>query len=298
MEAFPAFFPLAGKRVVIAGEGAAAEAKVRLFQGSPAELVRLTDERALDPAAYEGAALAFVASADEAFRKGAARAARVAHTPLNVVDHPALSDFHTPAVIDRGQVVAAVGTAGAAPLLASLIRSEVEAHVPPGAGRLAALLARHQEAVRAAFPDLAERRAFLRGALAGPAAEAALAGRMEAASRLLLDALAGGGPALNGRVSIIAGADGDLVSLRALRALAAADAVAAAPGAEPFLAAHARRDADRLEAVDVATLSSLTGKGRHVVLAAPKVDMGLVTDLRRAEVRVEIFAPAPEDGTA
>ncbi|HKP77574.1 MAG TPA: siroheme synthase, partial [Phenylobacterium sp.] len=42
MDAFPAFFPLAGRSVVIAGEGEAAEAKVRLFAGSPATLVRLT----------------------------------------------------------------------------------------------------------------------------------------------------------------------------------------------------------------------------------------------------------------
>ncbi|HEX7759463.1 MAG TPA: siroheme synthase, partial [Caulobacteraceae bacterium] len=66
MDAFPAFFPLTGKRVVIAGEGEGADAKARLFEGSPAEVVRLTGEAAADPARYDGAALAFVAIADEA----------------------------------------------------------------------------------------------------------------------------------------------------------------------------------------------------------------------------------------
>src|ERR1700733_6970592 len=123
MEAFPAFFPLRGARVVIAGEGEPAEAKARLFAGSPAQVVRLNQAEGLEPEAYRGADLIFVASFDADFRKDAAAAARTAGAPLNVVDAPELSDFHTPAIIDRGQVVAAIGTAGASPLMASLVRS-------------------------------------------------------------------------------------------------------------------------------------------------------------------------------
>ncbi|HWW24364.1 MAG TPA: siroheme synthase, partial [Caulobacter sp.] len=36
MDSFPAYFPLAGRRVVIAGSGEAADNKARLFDGSPA----------------------------------------------------------------------------------------------------------------------------------------------------------------------------------------------------------------------------------------------------------------------
>jgi len=50
MNAFPAFFPLAGRRVAIVGEGDAAEAKARLFGGSPAEIVRLSAQAGADPA--------------------------------------------------------------------------------------------------------------------------------------------------------------------------------------------------------------------------------------------------------
>ena len=67
MDAFPAFFPLAGKTVVIVGAGEAADAKARLFDGSPAAVVRIEGEAALNPKSYEGAALAFVASDDDAF---------------------------------------------------------------------------------------------------------------------------------------------------------------------------------------------------------------------------------------
>ncbi|MDB5499158.1 MAG: ysG, partial [Phenylobacterium sp.] len=172
MDAFPAFFPLSGRTVAIAGSGEAAEAKLRLFEGSPATLRRLEGEAALKPKSYAGAALAFVASTDDAFAEAAAGAARAAHVPVNVVDRPALCDFTTPAVIDRGEVVAAIGTGGASPMLATLLRHDIEARVPEGAGRVAALFAALQAEIRQALPEPHRRRAFLRAALTGPAAEA------------------------------------------------------------------------------------------------------------------------------
>ena len=90
MDTFPAFFPLRGKRVAIAGEGGPAEAKARLFEGSPAQVVRLAGGAAFEPDAYAGADLIFVASFDAGFCEAAARAARAAHAPLNVADHPEL----------------------------------------------------------------------------------------------------------------------------------------------------------------------------------------------------------------
>ena len=100
---------------------------------------------------------------------------------MNVVDHPALCDFYTPALIDRGAVVAAVGATGAAPLLAAMLRNDIEAVIPQGAGRLADLFRATRDEVRAALPDMTERRAFLRQIMRGPAAEAALAGDTETA---------------------------------------------------------------------------------------------------------------------
>ena len=203
METFPAFFPLRGKRVVIAGEGEPADAKARLFAYSPAEVVRLDETQAMDANAYRRADLIFVASWDAGFRERAAEIARTAGAPLNVVDAPELSDFHTPAIIDRGQVVAAIGTAGASPLMASLLRAELETLVPEGAGRVAALFGQRREAVREAFPDLALRRAFLRSVLTGPAAIAAAAGDTVTALQLLDRAIEAGGSA-TGRVCIVA----------------------------------------------------------------------------------------------
>jgi siroheme synthase (precorrin-2 oxidase/ferrochelatase) len=167
LDSFPAYFPLAGRKVVIAGSGDGADNKARLFEGSPATIVRLDGHAAFLPGSYAGAVLAFVASDDEVFVQAAAAAARAARVLVNVVDKPALCDFNTPAVIDRGEVVAAVGTGGSAPVLATMLRNDIEAQVPEGAGRVAALLRRFQEEVRKTLPAMHERRSFLRDAATG-----------------------------------------------------------------------------------------------------------------------------------
>jgi precorrin-2 dehydrogenase/sirohydrochlorin ferrochelatase len=264
MDAFPAFFPLAGRTLVIAGSGAAAEAKRRLFDGSPATLKTLDGQAALQPASYAGAALAFVASDDDAFAEAAAAAARAAHVPVNVADRPQLCDFTTPAVIDRGEVVAAVGTGGAAPMLATLLRQDLEARVPEGAGRVAALFRLLQDEVRQALPDVDRRRVFLRAALTGPAADAAMAGDMDRAANLLRTALAADEPRPGAVQFIDARGPADLLTLRAVRALAGADVLVADPAAHPDVLALARRDAERRDGQGTAALLALASEGRRV----------------------------------
>lgn len=277
MHAFPAYFPLAGRRVVIVGAGEAARAKARLLESSPAEVTRVgEDERAADPETYAGAVLAFVCVQDDGLAARAAAAARAAHVPVNVVDRPQLSDFFTPAVIDRDEVVAAVGTSGTAPILASLLRSDIEARVPLGAGRVAALLGRLQHEVRAAFPDLHRRRSFLRAALSGPAAEAAMAGDAARAEALLREALTLHAPPL-GKVRFVDGrGPADQLSLAAARALVEADALAADADADPAVVALARRDARRLEPAEAApsALADLALRGQQVVRVTGQADAG------------------------
>jgi precorrin-2 dehydrogenase/sirohydrochlorin ferrochelatase len=296
MEAFPAYFPLRGRRVVIAGDGDGAEAKARLFAGSPADVVRIGRTEALRPASYAGADLIFLASYDADFVREAAQAARTAGAPINVVDHPELSDFHTPAIVDRGQVVAAVGSAGAAPLLASLLRAEIELRAPAAAGRIAALLGSRRDSLRAAYPDLPQRRAFLRRALTGPAAAAAESGDIARAGAALDEAILDG-PKGAGRVSFIEIPSApDLLSVRAVRALNTADiVVVAGNGAETILASHVRRDAEQLgpEAADETVLLSHGLAGRLVAVLGRARRDGLEARLADHGVTVERLAPAP-----
>jgi precorrin-2 dehydrogenase/sirohydrochlorin ferrochelatase len=264
MDAFPAFFPLAGRSVAIAGEGEAAEAKVRLFAGSPATLVRLTGAAALDPTSYAGMTLAFIAGDDDQWAMAAAEAARAANVPVNVVDRLALCDFTTPSVIDRGEVVAAIGTGGASPMLATMLRHDIEARVPEGAGRVAALFRAMQDEVRAALPEAHARRRFLRAALTGPAAEAATAGDMEGAKERLRAALYDTPTALGMVQYIDARGPADLLTLRAARALATADVLVCDAGAHADVLALARRDAERLDVRTADQLAELAAEGLTV----------------------------------
>ena len=264
MDAFPAFFPLGGRKVVVAGTGEAAEAKARLFEGSPAKLVRVEGDNALTIEAYSDALLAFIAG-DAVFVETAAKAAARAGAIINVVDRPDLSDFTTPAIVDRGEVVAAIGTGGASPMLATMLRSELEARVPQGIGRVAALFRQLQDEVRAGLPDLTQRRAFLRDALAGPVAQAAMDGEMEQAARMLREALSGARAAKGEVFELAAGGPADLITLRALRALGAADLLVVEPGANPDIVAMARRDAERLDAPAEKRLAELVAAGKRVV---------------------------------
>ncbi|HUZ14038.1 MAG TPA: bifunctional precorrin-2 dehydrogenase/sirohydrochlorin ferrochelatase [Caulobacteraceae bacterium] len=296
MEAFPAFFPLAGRRVVIAGEGEGAEAKARLFAGSPAGVERIAGAAALGSEAYAGALLAFVTSADPGFRGAAAAAAKLAGVPVNVVDDAGLSDFHTPALIDRGQVVAAIGTAGAAPIVAALLRAELDAAIPQGLGRIAALFGRLQPQIRAAFPDLARRRAFLRAVLYGPAGEAADAGDLELAERRLKAQMLAGDTAFGGLWLVAAPAIRDLLSLRAARALATADVLALEADLGEDIAGLARRDAHRLglDAIGASDLTERVAAGQRVVVVAGAGRIGeLAVELAARGDACEVLQPAP-----
>lgn len=271
MEAFPAFFPLRGRRIVLAGEGDGAEARARLLAGSPATVERVEGARASEPGTYAGALLAFIASPNAGVCEAASRAARAAGVLVNVLDHPELSDFTTPAIIDRGTVVAAVGTTGAAPIMAALLRADLEARIPASLGPLAELFGKLRGEIRAAFPDLAQRRAFLRAMLSGPVGEAAEAGDLAGAERRLHASIAKGKVA-SGKVWLVAPPTArDLLTLRAARALAEADVLVLDEELKSDLAVLARRDAVRrgLKEFGSEDMAREAAAGRQVVVVAP-----------------------------
>jgi precorrin-2 dehydrogenase/sirohydrochlorin ferrochelatase len=192
-------------------------------------------------------------------------------------------------------VVAAVGTGGSAPVLATMLRTEIEAQVPEGTGRVAALLQKFQSEVRGALPALHERRAFLRDAVLGEAAQAARDGDMDRAGQLFREALSKG-TARRGIVRFIAGkGPADLLTLRATRALGAADALVLDGDADPEIVKMARRDVERLDPAqaDAEHLIQLAREGRQIVrLITHAVDPALIHALTQAEVAVEVLPAA------
>ncbi|MFN4226195.1 MAG: siroheme synthase CysG [Hyphomonas sp.] len=258
MRQFPAFFNLEGARIVVFGHGEEAARKLRLLVTSPADLVQVGDVPLAEfvgrvahllPSqavlALEGARLAIIA--DPSRRAELLAEVRARGIPVNVVDAPELCDFTVPSIIDRGEVVAAIGSAGNAPVLVKALREKLEALIPQRAGDLAALAGKLRNLVSRAIPDQPARRRFWERALTGPAAEAAYAGDL-ARAEALLTAAASQPQARSGIVHIVGAGPGDpeLLTLKALRLIQAADVVYYDRLVSPEILSLIRRDAARV----------------------------------------------------
>ena len=84
-----------------------------------------------------GAALFYAADEEAAEDARTAALAAAEGALVNIVDNLADSQFITPAIVDRDPVIVAIGTEGAAPVLARAIKSDLEARLPATLGPLA-----------------------------------------------------------------------------------------------------------------------------------------------------------------
>ncbi|HET8997956.1 MAG TPA: siroheme synthase CysG [Acetobacteraceae bacterium] len=244
MQHFPVFLDLKDRPVLVLGSGEIAARKADLLRRAGAA-VHASGH--FTPDLLTGCALAVGAGAPEADLQALAAAARAAGIPCNVVDRPELCSFIMPAVIERDPITIAVSSAGVAPVLARLLRARIEAAVPPGFGRLAALAARFRDEIRRRLPDLATRRRVLERLFTGPAADLVFAGReaeAEAAFARALDT----GDAAEGIVFLVGGGPGaaDLLTLRAQRLLGEADVIVHDRLVGDAVLDLARRDAARI----------------------------------------------------
>jgi len=269
MRVFLASIPMEGARVVIVGNGEAALAKLRLFQKTPANLTWFAPDGAPvgsgaligGPVAIErvpiaedlaGARLVFIAVEDEAAAIDLAALARASGAQVNVVDKPGLSDFHTPALIDRDEVVIGIATGGSAPILARDIRSRIEAVLPAGLTQVARLAREMRDTVIASVPDFMARRRFWEKAFRGAAADLAASGRTAEARREMLRLLNAASEITTGPdqgiVHIVGAGPGDpeLLTLKALRVLQDADVIIHDRLVPDAILDRARRDAHRL----------------------------------------------------
>ena len=155
MRHFPIFLELSGRRVAVSGAGPVAVPKLRLllktdsniavYGRRPVPLVRewATDgrvelfEREIESADVDGAALLYCANDDPDSDSRAAAMGKQAGALVNIVDNLDGSEFITPAVVDRDPVVVAIGTEGAAPVLARKLKSDFELQLPISLGPLA-----------------------------------------------------------------------------------------------------------------------------------------------------------------
>ncbi|WP_114965160.1 siroheme synthase CysG [Alkalilacustris brevis] len=269
MRHFPIFLDTAGQRVIVAGGGEAALAKLRLllktearlsvYAESPAPEIRTWAEsgklRLVERALAHGdalcAALVYAAAEDAAEDARIAAIGRAEGALVNIIDNLEDSAFITPAIVDRDPITVAIGTEGAAPVLARAIKADLEARLSPVLGALA----RAGKAFRGlaeALPMGRARRDFWAEYYdaAGPRAHEAGG---EAALRPALDVLLGQHLARKpapGRVDLVGAGPGDpeLLTLRARRLLDTADVVIHDRLVSPEILELARREA-RLIAV-------------------------------------------------
>lgn len=138
--------------VVVVGAGAVAERKINslLQAGARVRVVALDAKRQLDgvelllepyaPHHLGGAALAFAAATPEVNARVVADA-RARGILVNSADDPESGDFSVPATVRRGELLIAVSTGGAAPVVAKLVRERLEAEFDDAWGDWLAILA-------------------------------------------------------------------------------------------------------------------------------------------------------------
>jgi len=263
---FAAFLDLRGRPGVVVGGGPVAALKaeallrsgVRVTVVAPEFCVRLSElavvgavrleQKRFQPGDLVGAEITIAATDDPAVNEAVSAAARSLRIPVNVADNAALSTFIMPSVLDRAPLQIAISTAGTSPVLARKLRTLIEAAVPFGFGRLAALIGRFRGASKARYPDPEARRRFWEDVVDGPIADLVLSGNENAASRALETKLAQGSSPEKGFVSLVGAGPGDpeLLTLRALRVMQSASVVLYDHLVSQPLVDLARRDAERI----------------------------------------------------
>ena len=269
MDHFPVFMAVAGRRIVLSGGGDAALAKLRLILKTTANIsVFATDaapeihawaaagkltliQRALEPGDAMCAVLFYAANEDDIED---ARVAAIAHADgakVNIVDNLGDSQFITPAIVDRDPVVVAIGTEGAAPVVARKIKANIEAQLPASLGVLARIGKTFRHAVDV-LPMGAKRRTFWSDFYfdAGPKAvetdgEAAVIPTLETLldTHIMTREKAG-------HVDLVGAGPGDpeLLTLKARNALDKADVVIHDRLVTPEILELARREATLIDA--------------------------------------------------
>jgi uroporphyrin-III C-methyltransferase/precorrin-2 dehydrogenase/sirohydrochlorin ferrochelatase len=175
--------------------------------------------------------------------------------PVNVMDDLQHSTFIFPAIVDRGDVVVAIGTGGASPVVARRVRERIEAMLPARIGDLATFVGRWRRTMHDRIPQTPLRRRFWERVIDGPIGALVLAGRSRDADQALqtiADPSAFAGAPASGEVAghvTLVGAgpgDPDLLTVKALRALQDADIIFYDELVSGEILDRARRDAARV----------------------------------------------------
>lgn len=261
----PVFFDLNGKRVIVIGGSEPATWKIELLAASGAhvqviapiatwcdELIALAETGAAAgsislvdchwaPSDLSGAALAVADIEDDAEALAFTEAARDASVPYNVIDRPEFCQFQFGSIVNRSPLVVGISTAGAAPIFGQAVRRRIETLLPETLSAWARLAAEVRSNVMKKLQAGPQRRAFWERLVDG-----AFGGREPTAMDREIDIIRAAPPV--GRVTLVGAGPGnaDLLTIRAVRALQAADVILFDDLVSGEVLELARREAKRL----------------------------------------------------
>jgi uroporphyrin-III C-methyltransferase/precorrin-2 dehydrogenase/sirohydrochlorin ferrochelatase len=296
----PVFYKLRGQKALIAGGSEAAAWKAELLAAAGAD-VHIHAER-LDPvfadligtSAVSGAytwhrrpwsadcfaamQIAICDAETDAEAQAFFCAARAAGVAVNVIDKPHWCEFQFGSIVNRSPAVISISTDGAAPILGQAIRRRIETLIPPALAAWAQLAQTIRNAVNERLLPGPQRRAFWESFVD----RAFGAEPQEDAVEHLLrqtDVSKGDGSPGQGKVTLVGAGPGDaeLLTLKAVRALQAADVILFDDLVSGDVLELARREAKRMlvgkrggrescKQDDInATMVALARAGKHVV---------------------------------
>lgn len=145
---------------------------------------------------------------------------------VNSVDDPPHCRFMVPAIIDRSPLVISVASNGTSPVLSRQIRTQLEATIPHGMGKLAEFSGKWRSAVKVKITNPDERRIFWEDLYASPLKEQVFNDNLAEADHLIEQAL-NEWQKPKGEVYLVGAGPGDpeLLTLKALRLMQQADVV-------------------------------------------------------------------------
>jgi uroporphyrin-III C-methyltransferase/precorrin-2 dehydrogenase/sirohydrochlorin ferrochelatase len=262
----PIFYQIKKRSCLVVGGGAVAARKVSLLRKAGADITVVSPEicgelqqlvssnkieylnRAYINDDLDSCVLVIAATDQRDVNEQISADAMLRKLPVNVVDNPGMCSFIMPSIIDRSPVQIAVSTGGSSPVLARLIRTRLEGLIPAAYGKLGALVEGFREQVKAAFPNVEQRRHFWESILEGTVAELVFSGHDEEARNMLETAIEQGSESAEmvGEVFLVGAGPGDpdLLTFRALRLMQKADVVVYDRLVSPSIMELVRRDAE------------------------------------------------------
>lgn len=265
----PVFFDLDGKRTVLVGGTAAAAWKAELLAAAGAnvqvyataldgEMAALLERGAASGSLahhsrpwgtdiFAGAAIALADLADEAQAEAFYCAAKAAGVPVNVIDKPAYCQFQFGSIVNRSPVVISISTDGGAPVLGQAIRRRIETLLPASLAAWAKRAKEIRSEVNARFAHGLQRRAFWELFSDRAFGKAPREGDFDSCHHLIA-AMTGSATEADGKVTLVGAGPGDaeLLTLKAVRALQAADVILFDDLVSDDVLELARREAKRM----------------------------------------------------